>query len=109
MFRAGVILGVAVDVLLFSFLLLVFGWVIDSWQDKRVPYAGLIVTGAWLVAALFVAGAPVLAYGLHRRRGKPGQIMVTLWLPAMLLITLCGVGLVISPPERHVGDNRLWP
>ena len=98
MFRAGVILGVVVDVIMVLFLLLGSGWVIDSWQDKRVPYAGPIVTSAWLVALLFVAGAPILAYGLHRRSGKPSHIMVTLWLPAMALITLCVVGLVISPP-----------
>ena len=98
MFRAGIILGVAVDVIFVLFLLLVSGWVIDSWQDKRVPYTGPIVTSAWLVATLFVAGAPVLAYGLHRRSGKPSHIMVTVWLPAMALITLCVVGLVISPP-----------
>lgn len=98
MFRAGIILGVAVDIILVLVLLSVSGWVIDSWQDKRVPYTGLIVTGTWLVALLFVAGAPVLAYGLHRRSGRPGQIMVTLWLPALALITLCVVGLIISPP-----------
>lgn len=98
MFRAGVILGVAVDLILVFFLLLVSGWVVDSWQDTRVPYTGLIVTGAWLVALLFVAGAPILAYGLHRRGGKRDHILVTLWLPGLALITLCVVGLIISPP-----------
>ena len=98
MFRAGVILGVAVDLLVVLMLLLAFGWVIDSWQDRRVPHAGVIVTTAWLVGMLFAAGSPVLAYGLHRHRAKPGHVLVTLWLPTLLLITLCVVGLIISPP-----------
>ena len=98
MFRAGVILGVAVDVLFAGLLLLAFGWVIESWNDTRAAYAGLIVTGAWAIAFAFVVGAPILAYGLLRRHGNRKQVMVTLWLPAMLFATLCVVGLVISPP-----------
>jgi hypothetical protein len=98
MVRAGFILGVAVDLILVLFLILVFGWVIDSWHDTRVAYAGAIVTGAWLVAILFVAGAPILAYGLHRRKAAPAHVLVTLWRPGLLLITLCVVGLMISPP-----------
>jgi hypothetical protein len=98
MFRVGIILGVAVDLILAVSLLIVVGWVIDSWQDKRVPYVGLIVTGGWLLAFLFAAGSPLLAYGLRRRNANPGHIMVTLWLPALLLISLCVVGLIISPP-----------
>jgi hypothetical protein len=98
MVRAGFILGVAVDLLVVLMLLLAFGWVIDSWQDSRVPHTGVIVTAAWLVAMLFAAGSPILAYGLHRRHAKPGHVLVTLWLPTLLLITLCVVRLIVSPP-----------
>ena len=98
MFRAGVILGVVVDVIFAAVLVLAFGWVIDSWADKRVPYTGPIVTSAWTIALLFAAGAPILAFGLRRRGAQPGQIMVTLWLPAMLLVTIGVVGLAVMRP-----------
>jgi hypothetical protein len=100
MIRAGFIFGIAVNLLVVLLLLLAFGWVIDSWHDTRVPYTGVIVTTAWLVAMLFAAGSPALAYGLHRRNATPGHVLVTLWLPTLLLITLCVVGLIISPLWR---------
>ncbi len=83
MVRAGFILGAAVDLIVVLLLLLAFGWVIDSWHDTRVPYTGVIVTAAWLVALLFAAGLAVLAYGLRRRHAKPGHVLVTLWLPTL--------------------------
>jgi hypothetical protein len=98
MVRAGFFFGVAVDLLVVFLLLLAFGWVVDSWQDRRVPNTGVIVTVAWLVAMLLAAGSPVLAYGLHRRQAKSGHVLLALWLPTLLLITLCAVGLIISPP-----------
>jgi len=98
MFRTGVILGGALNLFLVLVLLTVSGLVVDSWQDTRVPYTGLIVTAAWLLAMMLAAGSPVLAYGLHRRNSTPGHVMVTLWLPAFILITICVAGLIVSPP-----------
>jgi len=98
MLRAAIVIGVAVDLLVVLVLLLAFGWVMDRWQDRRVPHTGLIVTAAWLAAMMFAAGSPVLAYGLHRRRAKSGPVLAALWLPTQLLIALCVAGLLISPP-----------
>lgn len=73
MFRALVIFGTAIDLIIALFLLLVSGWVIDSWHDQRVAFTGMIVTAAWLIAFVMAAGSPLLAYGLRRRKGSDGQ------------------------------------
>ena len=44
MFRAFLMIGAAVDVLIALFLLIVSGWMIDSWHDPKEPLAGPIVT-----------------------------------------------------------------
>ena len=44
MFRAFLIAGAFVDVLLALFLLLVFGWVMDSWHDPKGTWVGIVVT-----------------------------------------------------------------
>lgn len=87
-----------VDAVFVMLLLAVSGWTIDSWNDTRVPYTGLIVTSFWLLALMFSASAPLLAYALHRRKAKPERIMVTLWLPALILVTLMVAGLIVTPP-----------
>ena len=98
MFRAFLIIGAALDVLITVFLLIVSGWIIDSWNDPKVPWAGPIVTTLWLIAFVFAAGAPILAYRLNRRNAPRGRVAFAVWLPAILLIAMCGIGLMVSPP-----------
>ncbi len=95
MYRALVVAGVTVDVLISLLLLAVFGWVIASWSDTRVAGTGMIVTTAWLIAFSMSAGSPLLAYGLHKR--KAGRVLLVLWLPAFVLVTICLVGLMLPP------------
>jgi hypothetical protein len=47
-----VVLGMVIDVLM-AFLLLVSGWMLDSWNDP-VPWTGALVTTIWTIA--FVIG-----------------------------------------------------
>ena len=98
MFRALVALGVAVDLLIALFLVLVFGWILDSWHDPRDRWAGPIVTTCWSIAFLLSAGAPALAYWLKRKSSSRGKIALAVWLPAIVLIAICIVGLILSPP-----------
>jgi hypothetical protein len=44
MFRTFLIMGRALDLLIALFLVIVFGWILDSWHDARVPWAGPIMT-----------------------------------------------------------------
>jgi hypothetical protein len=98
MFRALVALGVAVDLLIALFLVIVFGWILDSWYDPRDPWAGPIVTTCWSIGFLLSAGAPALAYWLKRRTASHSKIALAVWLPAILLIAICVAGLILSPP-----------
>ena len=98
MFRALVVAGAVFDALIALFLLIVSGWIVDSWHDPRDPWAGPIVTTAWGLAFLLSAGAPILAYRLSRRRAPPGRVALAVWLPAVVLVAICGIGLILSPP-----------
>jgi hypothetical protein len=98
MFRAFVAIGAAADLLIALFLFIAFGWVIDSWHDPREPWAGPIVTTLWSIAFVSSAGAPILAYWLKRRHAAPGRIALIVWLPAIVLVAICTVGLILSPP-----------
>jgi hypothetical protein len=98
MFRAFLVAGAAFDLLIALFLVIVFGWILDSWHDPRDPWAGPIVTTFWLLAFVLSAGAPVLAYRLSRRQAPPGRVALAVWLPAVVLVAICGVGLILSPP-----------
>lgn len=98
MFRVFLILGTALDILLALFLLLVFGWVMDSWHDPNGAWVGVTVTTFWLIAFVLSAGAPLLAYWLNRRRSAPGRVALAIWLPALVLIGVTAVGFMISPP-----------
>jgi hypothetical protein len=95
--RTLLVIGTAIDLLIALFLVIVFGWILDSWHDPD-PLAGPIVTGFWLVAFVLSAGAPILAYWLRRRNAAPGKVGLAVWLPALLLITICVIGLILSPP-----------
>jgi hypothetical protein len=41
MTRAFIVLGVVLDVLIALFLVLVFGWIVDSWHDPKGVWVGL--------------------------------------------------------------------
>jgi hypothetical protein len=97
-FRAFLIIGAALDILLALFLLLVFGWVLDSWHDPNGSWVGVSVTTFWLIAFMLSAGAPLLGYWLSRRRSAPGRVAMAVWLPALVLIGVTAVGFMISPP-----------
>lgn len=98
MSRAFLIAGVALDTLFALFLLLVSGWIVDSWQDPKGAWVGVVVTAVWLVAFVLCAGAPFLGYALKRHRSPPARIALVVWLPAVLIIVVTVVGLMISPP-----------
>ena len=95
---ALLILGVVVDVLMALFLLVVSGWIIDSWHDPNGAWVGIAATSFWLVAFVLSAGAPILGYVLKRRGSSAGRVAFTVWFPACLLIGICIVGFKISPP-----------
>jgi hypothetical protein len=98
MFRAVVTIGAGLDLLIALFLFIAFGRVLDSWHDPREPWAGPIVTTLWSIAFVSSAGAPILGYWLKRRNAEPGRIALIVWLPAIVLIAICTVGLIVSPP-----------
>jgi hypothetical protein len=97
-FRAFVAIGAGLDLLIALFLLVVFGFVLDSWHDPREPLAGPIVTTLWSIAFVSSAGAPILGYWLKRRKAAPGRIASVVWLPAIVFLAICVVGLIVSPP-----------
>jgi hypothetical protein len=98
MSRAFVLMGALADLAIAVFLVIVVGWVLDSWHDPRDRWAGPIVTSAWAIAFLLTAGAPVLGFWLHRRNTTVGKVALVVWLPALLLIAITVVGLTLSPP-----------
>jgi biotin transporter BioY len=97
MYRTLLVVGAGFDLLIALFLVVVFGWVLDSWHD-RDPWAGPVVTTVWGLAFLLSAGAPILAYRFKRRHAPPGRVALAVWLPAVVLVVICGIGLAISPP-----------
>jgi hypothetical protein len=98
MFRAFLILGAAFDILLALFLVLVFGYVMDSWHDPKGAWVGIAVTGAWLMAFVPSAGAPLLGYVLNRRRSPHARVALIVWLPVLMIVGVSTIGLLISPP-----------
>ena len=96
MFRAFLIAGAAFDLVIALFLLVVAGWVIDSWHDP-VPWTGPIVTAFWSIGFVLSAGAPLLAYRLSRRNSGPGRVAMAVWLPALVLVAVCVIGFLIFP------------
>ena len=97
MFRAFLITGAAFDLLIALFLLLVAGWVIDSWHDPQ-PWTGPIVTTFWAIAFALSAASPLVAYRFSRRNAAPRFVAMAVWLPALLLVGICVIGFVIFPP-----------
>jgi hypothetical protein len=97
MLRAVVILGVVIDVLLTLLLILVFGWIIDSWHDPKGAWVGISATSLWLSAFVVTAGGPLLGYVLKRRGSTPGRVALAVWLPAIILTGICAIGFLIFP------------
>jgi hypothetical protein len=96
MFRAFLIAGAAFDLLIALFLLVVAGWVIDSWHDP-VPWTGPIVTAFWSIGFVLSAGSPLLAYRFSRQNAAPGLVAMAVWGPALLLVAVCVIGFLIFP------------
>jgi hypothetical protein len=67
MFRAFLIAGAFVDLLLALLLLIVFGYVMDSWHDPNGEWVGVVVTATWLAAFVLSAGAAPLGYRSTRQ------------------------------------------
>ena len=53
MYRAFVAIGVIIDLLMVGLLIIVSGWIIDSWHDRN-PWAGPVVTTFWAGALILV-------------------------------------------------------
>ena len=96
-FRAFLIIGAAIDLLIALILVIAFGWIIDSWHD-RDPWAGPIVTTLWFTALVLSAGAPILGYWFSRRKAASHKVALAVWLPAVLLTAICVIGFIIAPP-----------
>ena len=101
MVGAFLILGGVIDVLLALFLLLVFGYVLDSWHDPQGRWVGVAVTSAWLISFVLSAGGAIVGYTLHRRRSTPGRIALAVWLPTLLLVGVTIAGFVVFPLSEN--------
>jgi len=97
--RAILVLGALVDLVFALFLVIVLGFVLDSWND-RDPWAGPIVTTLWALSFLLSAGAPIVAWRLRRRSAPPGRVALAMWLPPILLTALCLIGFAVFTPSR---------
>src|SRR5689334_15692395 len=97
MFRAFLIAGALADSLLALFLLLVSGWVMDSWHDPQGAWVGIVVTAAWLSAFALAAGAAPLGFRLARRGAQPGRVALVVWSPVVVLVGITTIGFMIAP------------
>ena len=89
-----VALGMVIDILMAAFLLLVFGWILDSWKDP-VPWTGPIVTTCWTIAFVMSAGAPLVARWLQRRQARYGRVALVAWMPVIVLVGLTIIGFMV--------------
>jgi hypothetical protein len=99
MYRAFVAIGVIIDLLMVGLLIIVFGWIIDSWHDRN-PWAGPVVTTCWAGALILSAGGPILAYVLGRRKAAPERIVLAVWGPPLVLVGLTVIGFVVFTPKE---------
>ena len=99
MYRAFVAIGVIIDLLMVGLLIIVFGWILDSWHD-RDPWAGPVVTTCWAAALTLSAGGPILAYVLRRRAAPPERIVLAVWGPPLVLVGLSVIGFVVFTPKE---------
>ncbi len=79
-------------------LLLVFGYVMDSWHDPNGAWVGVVVTATWLAAFVLSGGAAPLGYRLTRRHSPRARVALVIWLPVVVLVGITLIGLMISPP-----------
>ena len=98
MHRVIVLVGVALDILIVLLLIVVFGWILDSWHDPD-PWAGPVVTTLWILSLLLAAGAPAAAYRSSRRTGTPATIALVVWTPVLVLVGLTLIGFVVFTPH----------
>ena len=80
--RVIILIGVALDLLIVLLLIVVFGWILDSWHD-RDPWTGPVVTTLWTLSLMLAAGAPIVAYRFSRRTGTPATITLVAWTPCL--------------------------
>jgi hypothetical protein len=99
MYRAFVAIGVIIDLLMVGLLVIVSGWIIDSWHD-RDPWAGPVVTTFWAAALIVSAGGPILAYVLRRRAAPPERIVLAVWAPPLVLVGLSAIGFLVFTPKE---------
>jgi hypothetical protein len=97
MFRPFVVLGAVIDIAMALFLLIVVGWILDSWND-RDPWMGPVSTALWLASFLLCVSGPVVAYHLKRRKAAPGAVLVAVWMPSVMLTVLTTIGFIIFTP-----------
>jgi hypothetical protein len=97
--RVIVLIGVALDLLIVLLLIVVFGWILDSWHD-RDPWAGPVVTTLWTLSLLLAAGAPVVAYRFSRRTGTAAAIAMVVWTPVLVLVGLTLIGFMVFTPNE---------
>lgn len=93
--RAIIVLGMIVDLSMALFLLLVAGWIVDSWHDPNGAWVGISVTAMWLAAFALAAGAPVLGRVLKRRGTSAGRVALATWAPALVLGAICAIGFLV--------------
>jgi hypothetical protein len=96
--RAFIRLGAAIDLLLALFLLLVSGWIIDSWHDPNGLWVGVSVTTMWLIAFAGLPGAPLLAWRQKRKGASLERVALTVWAPSVVLVGITIIGFMIAPP-----------
>ena len=98
MYRTGIVLGAAVDLIVVVALLALTGRVVAAWSEGPANVA-TVITGAWALGLIVAGSAPLLAYGLSRRNAPPARVLSILWLPALLAATLVVASLIVSPPR----------
>lgn len=96
--RALIIVGAAIDILLALFLLLVFGWIIDSWHDPKGAWVGISVTAVWLITFAALAGAPLLAWRQKRKDASSARVALIVWAPSIVLVVITLIGFMVAPP-----------
>jgi hypothetical protein len=97
MMRAIIVLGVITDIAMALFLLLVSGWIVDSWRDPKGAWVGVSATALWLGAFVLSAGAPILGRVLKRRGAAAGRVALAIWAPGLVLVASCALGFLIFP------------
>ena len=109
MYRAFVAIGVIIDLLMVGLLVIVSGWIVDSWHDRE-PWAGPVVTTFWAAALVFIffgaaggvwgAGVPFRSFVLGGRPAPPERIVLAVWGPPLVLVGLCVIGFVVFTPKE---------